>query len=264
MKASDRRLAGRRLLHEAKKLYTAPAKKKQMPTELMGQYGLTNAEANAMSPEKLFGMLMPELKLNILTSGTKVGLDPYPLFQDRYNSASDALSVEISKLEARRKVNTQIYKDKKLTKGKMIEEIESISKENRRTFHRNHGYDIPAKGKAKAFFLNYLVEYKSMSAEYTKADKAFASTNSSANREKAISDQEDIDYKRDIKRGATKPSRMEIDDYKRSKDALSQSLRGRWSGKGYERAKKEAIAKFNKRYRTLELYLKQNPSAKLI
>ena len=66
---AERAAAGVKGKAPAKK---APAKKKQMPTELMDQYGLTNAQANAMSPEKLFGMLMPELKLNILTSGTKV------------------------------------------------------------------------------------------------------------------------------------------------------------------------------------------------
>ena len=49
--------------------------KKILPTELMGQFGLTNKEANAMSPEELFGQLPQELRALILspkTTGVKV------------------------------------------------------------------------------------------------------------------------------------------------------------------------------------------------
>ena len=49
--------------------------KKILPTELMGQFGLTNKEANAMSPEELFGQLPQELRALILspkTTGIKV------------------------------------------------------------------------------------------------------------------------------------------------------------------------------------------------
>lgn len=49
--------------------------KKILPTELMGQFGLTNKEANAMSPEELFGKLPQELRALILspkTTGVKV------------------------------------------------------------------------------------------------------------------------------------------------------------------------------------------------
>ena len=51
-------------------------KGKELPTELMGMYGLTNKEANKMNPLELFGLLAPELKQIILdpkTTGVKVG-----------------------------------------------------------------------------------------------------------------------------------------------------------------------------------------------
>ena len=97
--------------------------------------------------------------------------------------------------------------------------------------------------------------------EFKKADNILKSI--TGEREKAVSDQEDYNYRRDTKGGAKKPSGGEIEDYKREKARLTRSLLGVFSGKGYEKAKKEAIQKFNRRYRTLELYLKQNPSFKL-
>ena len=51
-------------------------KKGEIQTELMGQFGLTNKQANSMSALKLFGLLSPEVKKIILdpkTTGTKVG-----------------------------------------------------------------------------------------------------------------------------------------------------------------------------------------------
>ena len=51
----------------------------ELATELMGQFGLSNEEANAMKPEELFGLLSTELKLIILdpkTTGVKVATTP--------------------------------------------------------------------------------------------------------------------------------------------------------------------------------------------
>ena len=58
-----------------------------LPTELMGAYGLSNAQANAMSPLELFGLLAPEVKKLILdpkTTGQKVAQDPIRI---KYNAA---------------------------------------------------------------------------------------------------------------------------------------------------------------------------------